>query len=108
MCFLNGLFVTSSLLICLYAFGEPASFDAFFLLKELVDTPEKGAAEDAENGLKDRILDEQIDDERDRPQHSEYRPDARTKVILAFYDDRVKNSDDDKRRDGDNKPVKAK
>ena len=82
--------------------GEPSLAYPLPLLKQLLDGPEAGAADHPKHRGENGIIQKQRRHREQYAQHGEYRPFAASEIIFEFDDDGVKQSDAQKRNDGDN------
>ena len=74
-------------ILFLLLFREPAALDAFALLEEFADGPERRGSEYAEQRRQQHVLDEQCADNAGDADKEEYPPRARPEVVLRLdYD----------------------
>ena len=81
------------LVLALRIHREPALEDTLTLLKDLEDTPQTTAANDAEDGAGYLILHKKRTADKGNARQEESPPAVGAEVILRLDDDRMKNSD---------------
>ncbi len=97
------MILSLKLISTFWVLGKPAFFYPFLLFKDLFDGPEGGEGKYSQEGSQHNVFRAEGGDEATDSQNQENPPTLGAPIVLGLYDYGMKQADNEKRADADDK-----